>query len=96
MSSMSGKKLALSLVCALLLAGSAAVVAGIGGGNSNSDLNGNGGLPGDDDCICTLQYDPVVCIEHNPDGSLTKHVFSNACFAGCAGFTNCLGTATVR
>ena len=94
---MNRKKLVLALGCALVLAGSAAVVAGIGGGDSNGDINDNGGFPGGgDDCICTHQYDPVVCIERNPDGTLTKHVFSNACFAGCAGFTNCLGTATVR
>jgi len=94
---MNRKKLVLGLGCALLLAGSAAVLAGIGGDNSNSDLNDNGGFPGGgDDCICTLQYDPVVCIERNPDGTVTKRVFSNACFAGCAGFTHCFGSFTVR
>ncbi len=94
---MNRNKLALALGCALLLAGSAAVVAGIGGDDSNSDLNTNGGFPGGgDDCICTQQYSPVVCVERNPDGTLTKHLFSNACFAGCAGFTNCLGIATPR
>ena len=69
---MNRKRLVLALGCALLLAGSAAVVAGIGGGNSNSDLDDNDGFPGGDDCVCTLQYDPVVCIERNPDGTLTR------------------------
>jgi hypothetical protein len=93
---MSKKKLVLALGCALLLAGSAAVVAGIGGGSGSSDINDNGGFPGGDPCICTQQYAPVVCVEKNPDGTLTKHAFSNSCFAGCAGFTNCVGAATSR
>ena len=94
---MNRKKLVLGLGCALLLAGSAVVLAGIGGDNSNSDLNDNDGFPGGgDDCICTQQYAPVVCIEKNPDGTLTKQTFSNACFAACAGFTNCFGVVTLR
>jgi len=91
---MNRKKLVLGLGCALLLAGSVVVVAGIGGNNNNSsDLDTNDGWPGDgDDCICPLNYDPVVCIERNPDGTFAKRQFSNACFAGCAGFTHCFGS----
>ena len=95
---MNRKKVVLALGCALLLAGSVAVVAGIGDDdNSNSDLNDNDGFPGGgDDCICPLYYDPVVCVEKNPDGTLEVQVFSNACFAHCAGFTNCFGFRIIR
>jgi hypothetical protein len=41
--------------------------------------------PGSGTCTCPLNYDPVVC--RAADGTL--HTFSNACFAGCAGFTRC-------
>ena len=37
------------------------------------------------ECICPQNYQPVKCVA--ADGSV--HVFSNACVAGCAGFTNC-------
>jgi len=93
---MNRKNLALGLVCVLALVGSVAVVAGIGGDDSNSNINTNGGFPGGGSCICTQQYDPVTCIDKNPDGTYTKQTFSNACFAGCAGFTNCFGLAPIR
>ena len=95
---MSRKNLVIALGCALLLAGSVAVVAGIGGGDNNSDLDTDFDFPGGgNDCVCPLYYDPVVCIEQNPDGTYTKRQFSNACFAGCAGFTRCFsGVAQIR
>ena len=94
---MNRKKLVLGLVCVLLLAGSAVVLAGIGGGNSNSDLNDNNDFPGGgDDCICPLYYDPVVCVDKNPDGTFTTRTFSNACFAGCAGYTRCFSSFAIR
>ena len=87
---MNRKKLVLGLGCALLLAGSAVVLAGIGGGNGSTVLDDINDRPGGgDDCICPLNYDPVVCVKRNPDGTLTTQKFSNACFAGCAGFTHC-------
>ncbi len=93
---MNRKKLVLGLGCALLLAASAAVWAGIGGGNNNTDLDTNDGFPGGDDCICPLNYDPVVCVDRNPDGTITTRTFSNACFAGCAGFTRCFSSFQIR
>jgi hypothetical protein len=93
---MNRKKLVLGLGCALLLAASAVVVAGIGGDNGNSDLDVNHDRPGGDDCICPLNYDPVVCVDRNPDGTITTRTFSNACFAGCAGFTRCFSSFQIR
>jgi len=95
---MSKKKWVLGLACALLLAGSVAVVAGIGGGddNTNSNLNFGDDLPDGGGCFCPHVYDPVVCVEKNPDGTFNVQQFSNGCFAGCAGFTNCFSGAVVR
>ena len=95
---MNRKTLALGLGCVLLLAGSAVALAGLGGGdNSSSDLDVNHDRPiGGDDCICTQQYDPVVCVDKNPDGTFTTRTFSNACFAGCAGFTHCFQSFAIR
>jgi hypothetical protein len=93
---MNRKNLILGLGCVLLLAGSVAVMAGIGGGDGTSDIDINTDRPGGGgSCVCTQQYDPVVCIDKNPDGTYTKQEFSNACFASCAGFTNCFGAVTI-
>ena len=37
-------------------------------------------------CICPAIWDPVAC--RGSDGSV--HVFSNACVAGCNGYTRCV------
>lgn len=56
----------------------------IGGGARDGNLEGT--RPGPPaqairkSCVCTQQYDPVIC-----DGA----VYSNACFASCAGARNC-------
>ena len=68
----------------LALLVSVVVVAGIGGQQPNQDLEPNGRGGDDDECICTLQYDPVVC-----DDGGQRVVYSNACFAACDGFTRC-------
>lgn len=91
---MEKKKLMLALGSLFLLAASVGVVAGIGDDDGGaSDLDVNNDLPGGDDCICPMVYDPVVCLVQNPDGSKSKQLFSNACFAGCAGATECRGFA---
>ena len=41
--------------------------------------------PDDSECLCPANWDPVVC--KAPDG--TRRAFSNACVAGCYGFTKC-------
>jgi hypothetical protein len=84
------KRLALVLGSLFLLATSAAVLANLGDDNGGAvHLDINDDWPGDDDCICPMIYDPVVCIVENPDGTKTKRVFSNACVAGCHGYTDC-------
>ncbi len=94
---MNRKKVVLGLGCVLLLAGSAVALAGLGGGNNgNSEFDINHDRPGGDDCICPLNYDPVVCVDRNPDGTITTRTFSNACFAGCAGFTRCFQSFHIR
>lgn len=47
--------------------------------------------PDDPECLCPANWDPVVC--KGPDGS--RHVFSNACVAGCNGFTKCASVTIV-
>jgi hypothetical protein len=37
-------------------------------------------------CVCPAVWDPVVC--RGPDGSV--RTFSNACVAGCNGYTKCV------
>lgn len=88
---MKKKNLALALVGVLLLAGSAVVFAGLGGDDDQaSDFDVNDDFPDlGDDCICPLYYDPVVCFKENPDGTISKKMFSNPCFAGCEGYTRC-------
>jgi hypothetical protein len=92
------KKLILALGSLFLLAASVGVLAGIGdddGGASNVDVN-NDPPGGGDGCICPMVYDPVVCLVQNPDGTKSKQLFSNACFAGCAGATECRSFAIAR
>ena len=50
--------------------------------NQNVDIEPNPPDPGE--CICPQVYDPVVCLVNGQ-----KQIFSNACFAGCAGATQC-------
>ncbi len=67
---------------ALLL--SVGALAGLGGQQGNSTIEPDPPDPGGDDCICPHVWDPVVC---NVNGERQR--FSNACFAGCAGATQC-------
>ena len=56
-------------------------------------LNGNAGAtdieikgpPPDHECICPANWAPVVCT--SPDAP--RQAFSNACVAGCYGYTDC-------
>jgi len=67
------------------LLGKSLVVAGVvavgafGAMTASTPVEANPGL--DRGCICPHVYDPVLC----PDGN----VYSNSCFAGCAGQTGC-------
>jgi len=56
----------------------------IGDDNVHQDFDVEPNPPDPGECICPLNYDPVVCIVNGQ-----KQVFSNACFAGCAGATRC-------
>ena len=70
------------LVAVVALA-SAVAFADLNNGNTpaqNFDVIKN--RPPQNECICTWNYEPVVC--RAADG--TRHEFSNLCFAGCAGF----------
>jgi len=69
--------LGIGAVVVLLLAAASAVAV--------QDLEIISDPPGGEDCICPANYDPVVCVA--PDGSRAK--FSNACVAGCHGYTRC-------
>ena len=42
--------------------------------------------PPSSQCVCPAIWDPVVC--KGADGSF--HAFSNACVAGCNGYTKCV------
>ncbi|NIM00174.1 MAG: hypothetical protein GTN89_04585 [Acidobacteria bacterium] len=87
---MKKRKLILALGCAVLLAGSAVVFAGLGGNDDQaSDLDLNNDFPDLGGCVCPMVYDPVVCFKEGPDGTIVRKSFSNACFAGCEGFTRC-------
>jgi len=87
------KILTLVLGAVLVIAASAGVLAGLGGDDNGGavDLDVNNGRPGGGTCNCPLNYDPVVCKVPGPDGSTIKQLFSNSCFAGCAGATECAG-----
>ena len=41
------------------------------------------------ECICTHEYAPVKCARTLPNGLVEIRRFTNACEAGCAGFTEC-------
>jgi len=80
---------------ALLVPLAALVLAGavIAGGGSNSDINENNDPPGGgDECICPQIYDPVICTQPSSGTIISTNTakkFSNACFAGCEGYTEC-------
>ena len=62
----------------------AAIVFGAAQVSVADELEIKGPPPGGG-CICPTNWDPVVC--RAADGSL--HAFSNACVAGCYGYTQC-------
>ena len=66
--------LILVVVVAALAAGASQILAGKPGGGGCPKPRAN--------CFCPEVYDPVTC-----DGGCT---YSNSCFAGCAGATNCV------
>ena len=66
---------------ATLALGSVVAFAGFGNGAGSQDLDINRDkIP--PDCICTANYEPVVC--RAADGS--RHTFSSLCVAGCNGY----------
>ncbi len=67
-----------------LAAASALALADFGGNGGAQDLEIQGPPP-DGSCLCPANWDPVVC--RAADGS--RHAYSNACVAGCAGYTDC-------
>ena len=86
------KYLSVALAAAFAIALSAGVLAGLGDDNGGAqDININDDRPGGGDCTCPTVYDPVVCKVAGPGGTTIKQVFSNACFAGCAGARECNG-----
>jgi len=78
---MKGRRLWIGAVLILAFAASAAALASLGA----QDLEIIKDPPGGGGCICPANYDPVVCV--GPNGAQGK--FSNACVAGCYGFTHC-------
>jgi len=71
------KRLVLALAVVAIAFGSAAAVADY--------LEIERLPPGETQCICPANWDPVVC--KAADG--TRRAFSNACVAACNGFTKC-------
>lgn len=83
---MKRKSLAIAIVSGLLLtAASAVALAGFGGDDSTQDVNVVRGGPRGGSCNCPAVWEPVVC--RNAAGE--RFYFSNACVAGCNGFTRC-------
>jgi hypothetical protein len=87
----SKKAFVLGLVVLLAAAASAITLADLNGegpgGNQNLEIIRD--VPDDSECLCPAIWDPVAC--YAPDGTAAK--FSNACVAGCNGFTRCRGLA---
>ncbi len=81
---MKRKSLWIGAVAGLMLAAASAVaLAGIGDDPvKNLEIIG---LPRGGSCTCPANWEPVVC--RASDGSL--QAFSNACVAGCYGYTSC-------
>jgi len=77
------------LVAAASIVGLTALSGNVG---AAEEIEVGGPPPGGDGCICPANYDPVVCKAQ--DGS--RHTFSNACVAGCSGFTKCVRFAVVE
>jgi hypothetical protein len=70
----------------MLAAASVVALTGLGGSvGAADDLVIQGPPHGGGGCICPANFEPVVCIAS--DG--TRHAFSNACVAGCSGYTQC-------
>jgi hypothetical protein len=67
----------------VLTAATALTLADIGGNSQIIDIDRD--PPQDDPCDCPAIYQPVAC--KGADGA--KHYFSNACVAGCSGYTVC-------
>jgi len=70
---------------AVLLFSAAAVVTLADFGNNPGPVVIDRGPGGGTSCTCPMNWAPVLCTA--PDGS--KQAFSNACFAGCYGYTQC-------
>jgi hypothetical protein len=86
------KRISIAVAAAFALVVSAGVLAGLGDDDDPGgaqDININGGRPGGGECNCPQVYDPVTCKVPGPNGTVIKQTFSNACFAGCAGATEC-------
>jgi hypothetical protein len=74
-----------AVVVLVLAAASAAGLAVLGSNASSDEIVIVRDPPGGGGCICPANWEPVVCTA--PDGS--HHGFSNACVAGCYGYTHC-------
>lgn len=68
----------------MLVAASAVVLVSFGNAGAAENLEVQG-PPRDGSCICSANWAPVVCT--GSDG--TRHAYSNACVAGCYGYTTC-------
>jgi hypothetical protein len=69
----------------IVAAASAAALATLGGNASAEEIVIVRNPPDGSGCTCPANWEPVVCTAS--DGS--HHGFSNACVAGCYGFTQC-------
>jgi hypothetical protein len=69
----------------VLAAASAAGLATLVGSASAQEIEIIRNPPGGGSCTCPANWQPVVCTAS--DGS--HQAFSNACVAGCYGFTHC-------
>jgi hypothetical protein len=90
---MKKKLLVVALVWIFVAGMSAYVLADFGEDDGGNEVFGEiiDFPPGGDPCYCPHIWAPVICSKENPDGTITKKYFSNACFAGCHGYTNCAG-----
>jgi hypothetical protein len=74
-----------TFVVLIVASASAGALAVFGGNASAGDIEIIRNPPGGGSCTCPANWEPVVCT--GSDGS--HHGFSNACVAGCYGYTSC-------
>ena len=79
------KTLVAAAAALLCCAASVVALAALGEEPTNDALGVIKRLPPGSSCVCPANWDPVLCTA--PDG--TRQAFSNACVAGCYGYTHC-------